>query len=514
MKILILVAVMTALLAQAFADSRRLLAKEPAAEDKSNSCCQELAAIGFSSNLPVVVLDTGGKNITNKGGDVKVRACTCSDGAGFKEYNGTGVASVHGSSSALFDKKSFTLRLTHKNGTKNSASFLGMPKGNEWVLYGGDEVDLTDGMRDYVAYNLARASGKYATRTVWIEVFLVVEGRPIAPSDYHGIYIGEEHIGRGKDRVNVTKWTTADPSGGYIFAFDNNNYGPTDLLTETLPGYDFPFVIKYPKSKVPSENKLASSWLSTYLLDFNTAILADDYLTASPGYTQYIEAPSFIDYFLLTEVTKNPDGYRDSIYMHKDAGKGIAMGPAWDFNEAFGECCGYPLEGYKQGGKSGPGVAGGGSISPNGWRFLVCEDPERCLVEPTDGVSTWFRRMWNDTRFSAAAAERWAELRADAWSDDAISSLINSTAVKIHPAVTRDYKVYSKVLLKSWYASTEAQWTAEVQDLETWLMQRLRWLDAEFSLVASGKYVYPTSDLILVPAGENFPTIATASLAG
>ncbi|KAL6771034.1 hypothetical protein ACKKBF_B33660 [Auxenochlorella protothecoides x Auxenochlorella symbiontica] len=122
--------------------------------------------------------------------------------------------------------------------------------------------------------------------------------------------------------------------------------------------------------------------------------------------------------------------------------------------------------------------------------------------------------MWNDTRFSAAAAERWAELRADAWSDDAISSLINSTAVKIHPAVTRDYKVYSKVLLKSWYASTEAQWTAEVQDLETWLMQRLRWLDAEFSLVASGKYVYPTSDLILVPAGENFPTIATASLAG
>lgn len=71
-----------------------------------------------------------------------------------------------------------------------------MPKGNEWVLYGGDEVDLTDGMRDYVAYNLARASGEYATRTVWIEVFLVVEGRPIAPSDYHGIYIGEEHIGR------------------------------------------------------------------------------------------------------------------------------------------------------------------------------------------------------------------------------------------------------------------------------------------------------------------------------
>lgn len=55
---------------------------------------------------------------------------------------------------------------------------------------------------------------------------------------------------------------------------------------------------------------------------------------------------------------------------------------------------------------------------------------------------------------------------------------------------------------------------AEVQDLETWLMQRLAWMDAEFSLVASGKYVYPTSDLISAPTVENIPTIATASLAG
>lgn len=105
MKISILFAVMTAVLAQASADSRRILAKEPTSEGTSNVCCQGLAAIGFTSTLPVVVLDTDGKNITNKGGDVKVRACTCSEGADFKEYLGTGVASVHGSSSALFDKK-------------------------------------------------------------------------------------------------------------------------------------------------------------------------------------------------------------------------------------------------------------------------------------------------------------------------------------------------------------------------------------------------------------------------
>ena len=39
-----------------------------------------------------------------------------------------------------------------------------MPKESKWVLYGNDEADLTRGMRDFVTYNLARASGEYATR--------------------------------------------------------------------------------------------------------------------------------------------------------------------------------------------------------------------------------------------------------------------------------------------------------------------------------------------------------------
>lgn len=30
----------------------------------------------------------------------------------------------------------------------------------------------------------------------------------------------------------------------------------------------------------------------------------------TPSYTTYIDGPSWTDYFLLTELTKNPDGYR------------------------------------------------------------------------------------------------------------------------------------------------------------------------------------------------------------
>lgn len=54
----------------------------------------------------------------------------------------------------------------------------------------------------------------------------------------------------------------------------------------------------------------------------------------------------------------------------------------------------YPVEGYQNGGVSGPGKAGGSAISPKGWLFDICDDPERCIKDPTFGLSVWFRRLW------------------------------------------------------------------------------------------------------------------------
>jgi hypothetical protein len=39
------------------------------------------------------------------------------------------------------------------------------------------------------------------------------------------------------------------------------------------------------------------------------------------------------------------DGYRGSVKMHKDRGGPLVMGPIWDLNEAFGLCCGFPIDG-------------------------------------------------------------------------------------------------------------------------------------------------------------------------
>lgn len=65
-----------------------------------------------------------------------------------------------------------------------------------------------------------------------------------------------------------------------------------------------------------------------------------------------------------------------SVYMHKDRDGPLAAGPAWDYNEAYGLCCGYPIEGWNNQGVSAPGA-----VPPSGW---VGERSE-VLVDGRDG---------------------------------------------------------------------------------------------------------------------------------
>jgi hypothetical protein len=60
----------------------------------------------------------------------------------------------------------------------------------------GPEHDPTQGMRNFMAYNLARGTGQWAPRTVYVEVFLVQDGQPLGLQHYNGIYIAVERVRR------------------------------------------------------------------------------------------------------------------------------------------------------------------------------------------------------------------------------------------------------------------------------------------------------------------------------
>ena len=51
--------------------------------------------------------------------------------------------------------------------------------------------------------------------------------------------------------------------------------------------------------------------------EFEEALSSDAFRDEETGYRRFIDVDSFVDYFLLSEITKNPDSYRGPAFFHK-----------------------------------------------------------------------------------------------------------------------------------------------------------------------------------------------------
>lgn len=352
---------------------------------------------------------------------------------------------------------------------------------NPWLARAtGPELDKTLGLRNFMTYSMGREAGLYSPAVKYVEVFRVDDGKPLSMENYAGVYLATEKIKRDKNRVNIEKMDDEDPSGGYIFAYDNDNFDWDELTVGPLNGFVNPFVVKEPDAFIDD-----GQFLIRYLEDFQASLkrIGDggEAVSVDRSYTDYIDLDSAIDYFLLVEMTKNPDAYRGSTYMFKDKGDGKIGFIPWDYNEAYGMCCGYPIEGYYNRGVSGPGISGGSAISEEGWRFNICEDPERCQVDPSDGISFWFVSMWKDPSFRNATSERWNELRQTVWSDNAVEKLFDDAvgALDEGPAL-RNTERYVDILYPNGDAPATVDtsiWKFNVESMKTWLFGRLAWMD-------------------------------------
>ena len=110
------------------------------------------------------------------------------------------------------------------------------------------------------------------------------------------------------------------------------------------------FNYEYPKPEDIHANQ--KEYISNYIDLFEDALLSNNFKDPELGYKKYIDDDTFIDFFILNELSNNVDGYRLSTFLTKNRDEKLKIGPIWDFNLSFGNAdyCGgdrYDLWAYK-----------------------------------------------------------------------------------------------------------------------------------------------------------------------
>ena len=413
------------------------------------------------STLPIVVIDTDGQEILNDPRIVVHMGIIDNDSGinnmddPFNGYDGQISIEIRGSSSQMFPKKQYALETQDIDGENLNVSILGMPAENDWILYAPySDKSL---LRNFLAYELARNMGRYASRTRFCE--LVING------DYKGLYIFMEKIKRDNNRVDISKLDPDetigdDLTGGYILKVDKwdgeNNDGWWSA--SPLPEYDGTwYQYHYPEpDNIVDEQK---DYIKNYITDFELLIAGESYNDSNAGYYDQVNLESFIDVSLMSEISKNVDAYRLSAYMYKDKdseGGRLTMGPIWDYNLAFGNADYY--EGW----------------DPAGWQMDV--------ELGGDGfkIPFWWYRIWNDETFRNAFNQRWQELRQTVFSEEYIMNMIDSTIAVIDEAQIRNFQRWPILDQYVWpNAYVGGSYENEIDYLTDWITARLDWMDEQ-----------------------------------
>jgi hypothetical protein len=252
-----------------------------------------------SSNLPLIFINTNGQSIEHEE-RIVAEMGIINNGIGsrnytddtFNDYEGRIAIELRGSSSAGYPKPQFRFETQDSLGENLNVSLCGLPEENDWILNGPyNDKSL---IRNVLAYNLSFELRRYASRTVYCELFLNEE--------YIGLYILMEKIKRDKDRVDISKLTESDNAGdeltgGYIIKIDKLDGENVGLW---LSNYDTPYQYHYPKpDEITQEQK---EYIHNYFNKFEDLMNSDDFNDPINGYQNFIDVDSFIDHFILNEL--------------------------------------------------------------------------------------------------------------------------------------------------------------------------------------------------------------------
>jgi len=347
------------------------------------------------------------------------------------DYRGRiGIEQRGQTSRVLFPKKSWSVETRTARGKNRTVPLLGMPKGNDWVLYAPyNDKSL---MRNVLAYETARRLGRYASRTRFVELRL--NGRP------QGVYVLMERLKLDGDRVDVDK-----PGNLLEWTFDWQARKKGTFFR--LPRTRRAILFEDPeRGTLPPRRRAA---VRESLAAAERALYGRRFRDPERGWRAHVDEAAAVDFVLLNELFKNQDAFRASTYLSRGGDGRWLLGPIWDFDIAMGN-------------------------SDYGESRLV----KGSMVARRQ----WATRLYLDPRFQRALAVRWRELRRKGLAGHLQRSVRgHADRLASSGAAGRNFRRWPVLGRRVWPNPASAvhrtTYADEVRALRTWLRRRVAWLD-------------------------------------
>ena len=367
-------------------------------------------------------------------------------------------------------KKPFAFRtlksslLPSEGGEKKRVSLLGMAKDNKWAFL----APWTDRSmaRDVLSFSLAKPWMDFVPDTRYCE--LILDGT------YYGIYILVERVSQGKNRLNL-KDSKEIGNGAetdilaYIDRGDDSYYesiyhplGRTGINIDKFIKYEYKFPDESDFTTLPEGTK--------EYVDSEINAMEEAFLTSN--YKDIIDATSFIDYMLSTEVSNNADGYRLSTYLYKysnSRGKTEDLDTRWklslwDFNMAWGNTKYY------------------NHVSTDFWHYNI--NYREDFVNDKDWVPFYWETLLQDSEYIEQMRNRWSQYRGSNYSTGSIMNKVDSISslLQIGGALDRNEKAWQIFSSSIWGVGYVVDnYHDEINYLKNWILGRLDFMDREIN---------------------------------
>ena len=384
-----------------------------------------LMYVHSSTGLPVMRINTeGGMPITTKEYYINAHMTLTEDvrtrAAGDVLEADLQIKGRGNSTWSRWPKKPYRLKFNDK------VSLLGEHKDKSWVLI-ANYADKSM-LRNHTALYMGKISNlDYTSSSHFVD--LILNGR------YDGTYEVCEKIKISNHRVDVG-------DDGFLLEVDARAPDKADSCYFYVNHMTNPISIEDPEVVRDDDNY---TYVYSWVANADAVLYSDYFADPSYGWRAYFDMDSFVDWYLINEITHNPDATMlYSCFMHLRRGGKITMGPVWDFDLAFGNTDYWDRGPY------------------NFW------------IKKSD----WIFRMFKDPAFVARVKERYDYFYSRKYD---ILREIDETAVYLKRSVQENENRWG--ILYDYVLPNYEVWGSyqnEVQSVKEWLNARMDWLKAEF----------------------------------